>query len=493
MQTDFYISKLMVRVHSHLRLNGAVNLVPGVNVLIGKNGSGKTTLLQMLREIAAGGNAPSLTPTELTELGEQDVVCRVNLERGEDGATAIERRKGQDVFSSWESLRDRIRFVTSNRSLRNETNVKGMFSQVHEFTMTEPGDELNVSDEFTKAINSELLDRIRELSGGLGSLTDEIESAYRDGLVDLEKDIRLDFDRDNPVYFVDHLGREVAIGQLSAGEREFLYFFAYLRRIRNDKGKIILIDEPELHLHGTQVRKLCEMLTALSQRNQVIVATHSSDVLHDFLYDANIILLAHGEILNIGLPDDMRRLVVELGLPIDPSVFTAHWVVAENSDSSTLKGANGPTTSEALAWMFGRTLRRRYWGFGSSRASAEGGIELLGRATLDSGTIRLSVLLDGDRNFLGADSWPPTVAATDSHGTLQTLYFGAWEIENLFLNPTLLKRVGDLLDADVASDLWTLAAEHRGRLAATAAKTIVKNTLRHTQSANRIETSRLRI
>jgi hypothetical protein len=291
-----------------------------------------------------------------------------------EGPTTIERRKGQPNWSGSESLLKRIRFVTSNRSLRNEMTVKGMFAGLQQFEIADPTQELNVADEFNKAINSELIERLKALDQeqSLEKITKEIEEEYRRGLVDLDKDIRLDFERDNPVYFIDPRGREVPISVLSAGEREFLYFFAYLRRIRNDRDRIILIDEPELHLHGNQVRKLCEMLAELSEYNQVIIATHSSDVLHHFLRGGNIVRLGDGVMRNINFPDDMRMLMDQIGLPIDPSVFTAHWIVAENKDSISLPGEGGPVTSEVLSWIFGRNIARRFWGFGSSRASAEG-------------------------------------------------------------------------------------------------------------------------
>lgn len=331
--------------------------------------------------------------------------------------------------------------------------------------------------------HSELIERLKKLEGGLETITQEIEVDYRRGLVDLDKDIRLDFERDNPVYFIDHREREIDISMLSAGEKEFLYFFAYLRRIRNDEDRIILIDEPELHLHGNQVRKLCEMLTALAEENQVIIATHSSDVLHHFLHSGNIIHLGEGVIRNINFPEDMRNLMDQIGIPIDPSVFTARWIVAENKDSKPLAGQDGPVTAEVLGWIFGKDLARRYWGFGSSRASAEGAIEVLQAATADEGDLDLTVLLDGDRQVKEAQ-WGGADPASVESGA-QVHYLPYWELENAFLNPNLLDVV--LAEEGGSAVLWQIVEDRQIELVRTISKTILKNVVTHARARNRID------
>lgn len=74
-------------------------------------------------------------------------------------------------------------------------------------------------------------------------------------------------------------GAEHGLGQLSAGEKQIIVLSAELL-LRWRPGSLILIDEPELHLHSHWQAKLLSMLERfLAQRGgQVILATQSSDL-----------------------------------------------------------------------------------------------------------------------------------------------------------------------------------------------------------------------
>jgi energy-coupling factor transporter ATP-binding protein EcfA2 len=316
-----------------------------------------------------------------------------------------------------------------------------------------------------------MVERLKSFNGGFN--TGDLEEAYRTGLVDFEKDIKIDFERDNPVYFVDHLGREVDINTLSPGEKEYLYFYAYLRRIRDDEGKIILIDEPELHLHGNQVRKLCELITNLATNNQVIIATHSSDVLHHFIKDANIILVKKGKLSNPKLTGELKIAIEELGIPIDPSFFTAHWVCAENKSYKTLVGGNSaPTTQEVLKWIFGDNRGLRFWSFGGSRVNIESSIELINEASLAESNVVISILLDGDKNILPNVGVPPLTTLANKN----VFFFPYWELENVFLKPDLLDKVMQGGDKIKGNDIvWQLIVENKENLFKSYAKTTIKN------------------
>lgn len=470
--SDFYITKIKINWFGHLSYEGTAQFTKGVNVLLGKNGSGKTSILNMISGIP-GQKTPEVVLKE-DEVAKNDdtYFVRVTIDTGADDNDHIDYPKGNQQWQNAQVIpAEKIRYVTSNRSVKNELSVSNFF-KIPGYDIPDPGAEINVSDEFNKAIISEMLDVVRELRGK--NFTQEIEEAYRKGLVDFEKDIKIDFDRDNPVYFVDHKDREVSILKLSAGEREYLYFYAYLRRIRTDENKIILIDEPELHLHGNQIRRLCELIFDLGQHNQVIIATHSSDVLHHFFRSANIALVERGKISNPKLGEEFSEAIEELGIPIDPSFFTAHWICAENKGGKHLTGTNSPTTQEALVWIFGNDRTRRYWSFGGSRVNVESSLELINEASHKGSDAKLSVILDGDKLSFPDTDFPPKI--TNPSAIPGVLHFPFWEIENIFLNPLLLNKVISEKDGKNGEGLlWEAIEKEKLTLVQSYLKTTIRN------------------
>ena len=76
-------------------------------------------------------------------------------------------------------------------------------------------------------------------------------------------------------------GKEVLLGQASSGEKEVLNFLLGICAF-NVKNGLILIDEPELHLHPKWQGLLRDLLLEISKTtgNQIIVTTHSPVFIH---------------------------------------------------------------------------------------------------------------------------------------------------------------------------------------------------------------------
>jgi len=86
-------------------------------------------------------------------------------------------------------------------------------------------------------------------------------------------------------------GEEFNIEALSSGEKQILLILAEIqRRIR--PGSIILIDEPEIHLHPAWQSRLVGALTDLCSQYdaQLILATHSEEVARS-VYEHELVLL----------------------------------------------------------------------------------------------------------------------------------------------------------------------------------------------------------
>ncbi len=82
--------------------------------------------------------------------------------------------------------------------------------------------------------------------------------------------------------------REIPIESLSSGEKQIVFRGAFLLKdIQSTKGRIVLIDEPEISLHPNWQIKILDFYKNLfidenqKQTSQVLVATHSPFVVHN--------------------------------------------------------------------------------------------------------------------------------------------------------------------------------------------------------------------
>lgn len=432
----FHIKSVKIDWWGHIAFSEQIKLTPGVNLIVGKNGSGKTSILRMIDGTSRGeGKGMNGVEEELYRDKEGQPLIRIEGEKESgDGWVVQAIKSGAGIaWSSNFEVKDRIRFISSARSVNMNSAANNPIASIpKDIAIPEPGKEIDVSLEFTSAIIKDILKRIEDLAKN-STIASDVISDYNQGLVDFEKELKMDLSRANPVYFLDYKKREVAIADLSAGEKEYLYFYAFLRRIGEEKGRVILIDEPELHLHSSQIKKLCELIRKLSENNQVLIATHSPEVMQGFI-DSNIVLVSSGKVTNVKNNNELKEVLSAMGLPIDPSVFTSQWICAENEPLISLKGDNAPTTPELLSWIFGDPLEKKYWSFGSNRVKADAIISGIQQVLTEQLPIKLTIIFDGDRKCYSPETY--ATLSTNSEGDIH--FWGFWEIENLILFPELL-------------------------------------------------------
>lgn len=101
-----------------------------------------------------------------------------------------------------------------------------------------------------------------------------------------DTDKTLEYDkREERLYFkLINSEKKVDLSLLSSGEKQLVIFFVFsLIEYRKKKSKVLLIDEPELSLHVEWQSELLPLIMSTRSNKQIIIATHSPDIIGDFV------------------------------------------------------------------------------------------------------------------------------------------------------------------------------------------------------------------
>lgn len=85
-----------------------------------------------------------------------------------------------------------------------------------------------------------------------------------------------------------------------------LFSIALLSKVESNKMRIILIDEPENHLHPDAIHYINSVISELSKNNQIIISTHNP-IFVDRLKIGNNIIVENGKALPATKIDDIRK------------------------------------------------------------------------------------------------------------------------------------------------------------------------------------------
>ncbi len=103
-------------------------------------------------------------------------------------------------------------------------------------------------------------------------------SPYLENYLNLKLKLSKSGENGSEVYFIFvKNNNEVSFDALSSGERVFIYFILLFCSDTISEGAVILIDEPELHMHPKMQKAFVELLLDIkkSYGTQIIIATHS--------------------------------------------------------------------------------------------------------------------------------------------------------------------------------------------------------------------------
>lgn len=239
--------------------------LPGrCNILIGYNGVGKTTLLADLALAAARGAKKTLTKSEIlgadTTFG---AVLAISYSAFDTFTTPDNIRGTNNAANSDPSRIDAFGYVYCG--LRRQTG----FSELNQKFALKSIDE--IEDEFVEALNSiGRLDTREHLVSAFEALTRE--PSFGQAGVDLGR-LGAETTRDDAI---------AAFQQLSTGHKIVLNIVTQLATHLRSRS-LVLIDEPETHLHPPLVAALLRAIQVLLNASSsfAVIATHSPVVVQE--------------------------------------------------------------------------------------------------------------------------------------------------------------------------------------------------------------------
>lgn len=257
-----------------------------LNVVIGPNGSGKTNLLLGLAKAVVDrdvrfGTADMPSPSRHVDRpSEHSPPLRVSVFTYERSMWASLRRKGVAVYeqgvrsSDWRQLTQLIHQIATSGNeierglsdLRLLAQILTGFLDVGELWLPlhtlRPTDQDSRWDDLSR-IGSEI---------SLGHLTDLSMRTYTEVIARL--------DRGSPPFMLDYEGRKYT---LSSGQRSLVLFCTRLMTA-SAGGALVLVDEPENHLHPYFITLMIQTLARTLQAtgSRALVVTHSPFVVREF-------------------------------------------------------------------------------------------------------------------------------------------------------------------------------------------------------------------
>ncbi len=286
-----------------LKMENLGNIV----IIAGANGSGKTRLKEAIVQTLQGNSVMDMT-IEATRSEEQDVKYF--------GSKILEVKQGvaNQVLNNYINSRKygtgkyvgSLVQIDSNRSIQTlKYNPVNWLGGDPDDVETASNFYLNTFSnrwqDFVDYIHQKSASRDKKLADELKTNPKSGESIIKKNPDPLEKYKKIfsellhgkelqDINPASPREFQykDTNGEVLSFNSLSSGEQEVVKVIFDVAR-KDIKHSVIIIDEPELHLHPTLTFKLVETLKAIGDHtNQFIFLTHSADLISTYYSTGNV-------------------------------------------------------------------------------------------------------------------------------------------------------------------------------------------------------------
>lgn len=221
----------------------------------------------------------------LTPIVYDQQFLKANPEKPKDGSPDL-RLSVNNPFSGKRFNDTDILYLDKNRlfQTRSGTYNNTRFDRI----MEDFNFQYNKSSEQIEDLNQDLNDKVKK-----GKIENKfLETAISEFQKISNYRVQLDF-LDNYKPFKDasfvvkkENNQQISLSNLGSGyEMIFSLIYSYYMSEQNNKNMIILIDEPELHLHPKIQQKFVEFLLEISKKAQIIITTHSALLIKQLAYN----------------------------------------------------------------------------------------------------------------------------------------------------------------------------------------------------------------
>ncbi len=296
-------------------------------VLAGPNGCGKTSVLQAILLAMSDGNLlGGENPKKYSRNKTNDPTVSITLDNGEGRnwpipgryipqrrPMPVESKRNFVYFSSWRepNLVGALALNTGKKGKSPDDNEANRLWRLKEHLINltamkgfEPGDE-------SKRAEQAALGQLNEIWQLFYPASKEKFVTRRAATPQDAKDDML-FD----LFLSTGSDSAIPVDDLSSGELEVLSMLGTLTVLRKQKPDIVLIDEPELHLHPSWHRSIIQALKDMLPETQIICTTHSVKIQEMALSCERFILLREDDprakAWRLETPDHDVRQVAEV-------------------------------------------------------------------------------------------------------------------------------------------------------------------------------------
>jgi len=332
------------KIFQHLKLGeGIINVPDGTNegsgltIFVGENGTGKTSLLEALSFPLMEWKAENIEVSDFSDycksvgiriLANTSFTVAKTMPRSSFQAVGFQhitklRAKGSSTYLVSPLVSD-TKFIPSSTEgmADNDVNLRVSVNNPFSGSRFSENDYLFIDKNRTKQLESgtfsstrfdRILDNFNYLylktnSGNLkrpnSKVKDEIDASGISNS-NLEKafeefknmsgyEVDLSFVHDALSYknsyltYADGAAVQLPVTKMGSGYQMFLAILTqYYMSLQGGKQLILFIDEAELHLHNKIQRQLASLILRISKDAQVILTTHSAQLLKDFNQDKN--------------------------------------------------------------------------------------------------------------------------------------------------------------------------------------------------------------
>ncbi len=461
-----------IRIQRFKKISDAPIDLEGVNVLVGGNNSGKSTIIQglhfavgLLQTIALSGDwgsagSTSLNPIQLIYSPSEDVYALApngKLLEPEEKAISFTLTLTSGKSCSVDVRKGRNRNILV--AVKNVGVAKSLSSLEKPFSVFSPG-LAGISKRENYVSDGVLL---RTLARGDANLVLRNilyrlsqQDAWPQFLTDLRDvfprlDIKINFDKQTSEFIEVFMktGKEwVPLEIAGTGVLQATQILSYIHRFT---PSIIVLDEPDSHLHPNNQRLLCALLRKVaSERNtQVLLTTHSRHVVDTLSGSARLLWVRNGTVDVATLEDEVGILLDIGALDVKERVenpLTRAIILTEDEITSPLAAV-----LESSGFDMPKTSILPYYGLTSIRQ-----LQPLVRMIQKTNS-KAKIVVHRDRDFLTdeeAEQWKNEVRKLG----VEPYVTAGRDVEASFINPGHLQKLNPELRVRQFEELIKKAA-----------------------------------